>query len=345
MILKILRVSALCLSIALALDQHTLAQTTDELVAAAKREGTLEFHAPSSLGPKAVQELNAAFNKVYNLNVRLSYNPSSSFTADLAKMISRMTAGMAPEWDLTVIADNQHATLGSKGLHQRFDYRILGVDPKTIQHTNGSVVIVHGFVLPAYNKKVLNVNDVPKNWEDLLQSRWKGGKLGISSATQLLARLATGPWGEKKTTEFITSLAKQEALLGRLGELYTRLQLGEILVAVDMTDQYIHRAKQTGAPVAFAENVEPVIALGYNAAVLKGSPRANLGHLFTAFLTTLPAQHIWEKYMGQTSAFVSGTKAASFVKGRQTLFLEEKEAPLVGRLADEYIKILGFSTK
>jgi len=340
--INFLLISALFFSVVLNLRQQTAAQTTDELVAAAKREGLLEFHAPSSLGPKAVQELNTAFNKAYNLNIKLSYNPSSSFTADLGKMISRMATGMTPEWDVTVLADNQHATLGSKGLHQKFDYKLLGVEPKTIQHANGSVVMVHGFVLPAYNSKVLASRDAPKSWEDLLQARWKGGKLGVSSATQLLARLATGPWGEKKTTEFIRSLSKQDPFLGRLGELYTRLQLGEIVVAVDLTDQYIHIAKQSGAPITFSESVDPVIALGYNAAVLKGAAHPNVGHLFVAFLTTLPAQHIWERYMGQTSAFVAGTKAAGFVKGRQALFLEEKDTPLVGKLADDYVKILGF---
>ena len=39
-----------------------------------------------------------------------------------------------------------------------------------------------------------------KKWEDLLDTKWKDGKLGILSATHHWAPLAAGPWGVEKTT-------------------------------------------------------------------------------------------------------------------------------------------------
>jgi ABC-type Fe3+ transport system substrate-binding protein len=113
----------------------------------------------------------------------------------------------------------------------------------------------------------------------------------MSTATHHLARLATA-WGEKKTTEYVKALAKQQPSLGRLGDTYTRLQLGEILVAVTLTDDFIHRAKVTGAPLAFAEVVEPVISPAYNTGVLKGARHPNSAHLFAAFFTTPEAQEL-----------------------------------------------------
>jgi hypothetical protein len=86
------------------------------------------------------------------------------------------------------------------------------------------------------------------------------GKLGVSTATHHFARLAVGPWGEEKTTQFVKAITEQKLVLGRLSELYNRLLLGEISMAVTLTDSNINEAKKTGAPVVFAEDIQPVIS-------------------------------------------------------------------------------------
>lgn len=48
----------------------------------------------------------------------------------------------------------------------------------------------------------------------------------------------------------------------KLGTLYTRLQLGEILVTITMTDSFTHQAKLKGAPIVHAEEVTPVTLPG-----------------------------------------------------------------------------------
>ena len=42
----------------------------DELVAAAKKEGVLDFYAPSTLSPEGAQKLGEAFNKKYSLSIK-----------------------------------------------------------------------------------------------------------------------------------------------------------------------------------------------------------------------------------------------------------------------------------
>jgi iron(III) transport system substrate-binding protein len=190
-----------------------------------------------------------------------------------------------------VVTDGHHATLWLRNLQKPYDYRKLGVDPQSIQFDNGTVILANQFVLPAYNKEVLPPQDVPKSWEDLLDPKWRGGKLGVATGIHHLARLAAGPWGEKKTTEYVRSLAGQQPHIGELGVLYSRLQLGEILVAVTMTDSFIHRAKLAGAPIVHAEGVEPVISPTYNAGVLKGARHPHAGHLFTAFRLLRPSRY------------------------------------------------------
>jgi iron(III) transport system substrate-binding protein len=314
----------------------------EDLIAAAKKEGVIELLAPSTTGDKGAQALGSAFNKKYGLNIKINYTPSSNMTGDVAKLVMGAASRATPEWDLMLVTDAHHATLWSRKLHQPFDYAKLGIAPELVQYDNGVVSLANQFVLPAYNKNVLPAQDVPKRWEDLLDGKWKGGKLGVSTATHHLSRLAVGPWGEAKATEFVGGLAKQEPILGTLANLYTRLQVGEILLAATLTDSFISQAKKDGAPIVFAEGLDPVISPTYNAGVPKGARHPNAGHLFAVFLTLLEAQELWEKFNGQTSAFIPGTSAYKYAQGKRLLQMNQNQAQTVDRLARQYGKILGF---
>ena len=50
--------------------QQSLTAPLDELVAAAKKEGVLDFYAPSTLSPEGAQKLGEAFNKKYSLSIK-----------------------------------------------------------------------------------------------------------------------------------------------------------------------------------------------------------------------------------------------------------------------------------
>ena len=320
----------------------SLAAPLDDLVAAAKKEGEIELLAPSTTGQKGAQALGNAFNKKYGLTIKMNNTPPSNMTGDVAKLVMGAASRATPEWDLMLVTDAHHATLWGRKLHQPFDYVKLGVAPELIQYDNGVVNLANQFVLPAYNKSILPAQDVPKRWEDLLDAKWRGGKLGVSTATHHLSRLAVGPWGEAKTLEFVNAISKQDPLLGTLANLYSRLQVGEILLAVTLTDSFISQAKKDGAPIVFAEGLDPVISPTYNAGVPKGARHPNVGHLFAVYLTQLEAQEVWEKFNGQTSALIPGTTAYKYAQGKRLLQMNENQAQTVDRLARQYGKILGF---
>ena len=322
--------------------QFALATPLEDLVAAAKKEGVIELLAPSTTGEKGAQALGNAFNKKYGLNIKINYTPSSNMTGDVAKVVMGAASRATPDWDLMLVTDAHHATLWGRKLHQPFEYAKLGIAPELVQYDNGVVSLANQFVLPAYNKNILPAQDVPKRWEDLLDAKWKGGKLGVSTATHHLSRLAVGPWGEAKTSEFVSAISKQEPILGTLANLYTRLQVGEILLIATLTDSFISQAKKEGAPIVFAEGLDPVISPTYNAGVPKGARHPNVGHLFAVFLTFLEAQEVWEKFNGQTSALIPGTTAYKYAQGKRLLQMTQNQAQTVDRLARQYGKILGF---
>src|SRR3990167_9274493 len=134
----------------------------DELIAAARKDEALDLYAPSSLTPLGAQALGEAFNKKYNLQIKVNYNPGSSFTRDVGKVVGLAATCVPPEWDLMVIHDAGHATLWLRKLHLPYDYKSLGIDPRAIHYDSGTVSFAHMIVQPAYNKSILPAQDVPK---------------------------------------------------------------------------------------------------------------------------------------------------------------------------------------
>ena len=320
---------------------HAGSSKLDELIAGAKKEGVIEFYGPSTLGPQGAQALAAAFNKKYGLNVKLGYSPSGNMTRDTGKVVGLSASGQPPEWDIMVVTDAHHGSLWLRKLHIPFDYTSIGVAKDRIEYDNGTVSVANQFALPAYNKKTLPAKDVPKRWEDLLDPKWQG-KLGVINSTHHWGRLAAGPWGEEKTIDFIKKLSAQKPLLTRAGEMAQRLILGEVLVSATLQDSQLHQSMESGAPLAFAEQVQPVISPEYHVGVLKNAPHPNAAHLFVAFMASPEVQAIWEKHTGHTSAYVPGTAAYKFAQGKQVVYMKQDQAAKVDKISRQIGKILGF---
>ena len=311
-----------------------------DVIAAANKEGVLEFYAPTQVEERGARRLNAAFNRKYGISVTFKYSPSANMKKALGVGTTQAPRGGATDFDAAVFPDTYHATLWLRKLQVPFDYRVLGVDPKVINFDSGTVSFANQFTLPAYNKKTLPAKDVPRNWRDLLDPKWKGGKLGVTNATPAHLAVLAMAWGEEETTKYIKALAQQNPVLGRLGETYSRLLLGELAIAVTLTNSFIFTAERAGAPIVFAD-VEPVVSPAYHAGVLKGARHPMTGHLFAAFLTSPEAQQTWEEFVGHTSAFIPGTRANKYVKGKKVLYMTQNQSEMIERLTREYTKILG----
>ena len=312
----------------------------DDLIAAAKKDGTLDFYGPSTLKAEGAQALAQAFNKKYGTNINVRFIPSGSMTRDVGKVVTQAATGAPPEWDVMVATDAHHASLWLRKLQKPFDYKSLGVDEKLIDHDGGAISFVHQYIVPAYNSSLISPKDAPKSWEDLLQPKWKG-KVGVTTASHHLGRLAVGPWGEEKTTAFVKVLAQQNPVVGELGPTYTRLQLGEILVALSLTDSYIYLAKQTGAPITEAVEVQPVIAPSYHVGALKGAQHPNAAHLFAVFMTMPESQQVWERTVGVSSALIPGTAYYQKAQGKQMIYMRKDQSDKVESLARKYGKMIG----
>src|SRR3989338_3365006 len=117
----------------------------DELLAAVRKEGQIDFHAPSTLTPPGAQALAEAFNRKYNLTIKFRFHPTGGMGTDVTKVVTRSAAGIAPEWDVMVVTDAHHATLWLRELQEPFDCSKLGVDRTVIYVDSGAVSLANQF--------------------------------------------------------------------------------------------------------------------------------------------------------------------------------------------------------
>src|SRR5262249_8811200 len=168
------------------------------------------------------------------------------------------------------------------------------------------------------------------------------GKLGVSTATHHLARLAQ-VWGDERTTRFVEGLAAQQPALGRLQELQTRLQLGEIAVLSSTYESLIVDTRRAGAPLQFADTVKPIIAAQTNAGVIKGVRRPNLARLMAAFLLSPEGQALWHEAVEESSMFIDGSPAFQYAQGKDVLVLDARfAAEQLEPLTEKYGRMVGY---
>ena len=267
-----------------------MAAPLDDLIAGARKEGTLEFYAPSTLTPQGAQAIGAGFNKKFGLNVKLQYSPSGNMTRDIGKVVGFGASGVPPEWDLMVVTDAHHATLWVKKMHQPFDYKSIGVDPKAVQFDNGAVSFANQFVLPAYNKQLVSEKEAPKSWDDLLNPKWKG-KMSIVSTTTGTRWI--GSTLDSFGREYLEKIAEQDVKVQNMAgaALAQMVVSGEVPLSPTIFDANITQAKQKGAPVEWRP-LEPVVTTVSYAGLTLKAPHPHAAMLYLDWLHSKEGQQM-----------------------------------------------------
>ena len=147
---------------------------------------------------------------------------------------------------------------------------------------------VNPFVL-GYNTHLVNKSDVPKTYDELLESKWKGKKISIDdSAYGLLAGLIRA-WGKEKAVIYLKKLAAQEPVVMRGNTNRVQLAMaGEypLIVAYAPT---IQRETSLGHPIDWVP-LEPVPVQVNPMMLAAKAPHPNAGRLFINFLLSKEGQ-------------------------------------------------------
>jgi iron(III) transport system substrate-binding protein len=143
----------------------------------------------------------------------------------------------------------------------------------------------------SYNTRLVSAAELPREYLDLLQPKWKG-RLGLDSSDFEWYANLRKIWGAEKAQKFLEGLRRQEARLVQGRALLTELLTGgEIAILVNNFLQNAIEAKRKGSPVEMLA-LDPVVSAAGLVGINKLAPHANAAKLFVDFVLSKEGQEL-----------------------------------------------------
>jgi iron(III) transport system substrate-binding protein len=253
----------------------------------AKAEREVVFY--SSFNNERLVALREAFQKKYP-SIKVDFYRAGSERV-MQRILTEAQAGRHTV-DLFTSAGFQVQVLKEKGLTAKFIPDGASFYAEGFRDPEGHWTAVHS--LPnsmGYNSKHVPAADAPKNYDDLLQPRWKG-RIGLNIRDAEWFANMMRVMGKDKGLAFMRRLAAQRPgpqeghnLLAQL------LAAGEFHVVVNSFAHILAREKARGAPVQWVL-VEPVITYIDPLALALNAPHPNAGKLYINFILSKEGQTI-----------------------------------------------------
>jgi iron(III) transport system substrate-binding protein len=280
-------VFALCALSAFA--ANAWSQSENELERGAKKEGKVVFW--SSMRIEDSRALAAGFEAKY------PFIKVDIFRAGGEQIVNRaMAEHLAGKTTYDVLNAFALKVLQNKGLlqpHAAPEAEHYAAGFKDSQ--NYWVSLYSGYNVIGYNTKLVSKADAPRNWDDLLNPRWKG-KLGMDDEEYFWHAGMLKYWGEEKGKKYMDALSRQ-GLQFRNGHalLADLLSVGEFPVVVVVYPDHIEQMKAKGQTVEWVKTTDPILVNLAPVAVAAKAPQPNAAKLFLNYSISKEGQDILQK--------------------------------------------------
>ena len=145
-----------------------------------------------------------------------------------------------------------------------------------------------------YNTKLVPASQAPKDWNDLLDPKWKGQMIMDREESEWFANMLKF-MGREKGLQFMQRLATQN-LTFRAGHtlLAQLVAAGEFKIGVVLYTPRLELMKAAGAPLEWVR-ANPVITYHYTIGVAAKAPHPNAARLFVDFFLSKEGQELIAK--------------------------------------------------
>ena len=146
-----------------------------------------------------------------------------------------------------------------------------------------------------FNTQQVKKEEVPKSYKDLLDAKWKGGKISVDDENYELLVGLVQAWGKNAAVDYLKALAAQAPAIGRGATQRTQmLGAGEFPLAISYTHT-VEWSKSQGSAVDWV-NLEPVI-IKFDGIMLDAkAPHPNAGKLFIDFVLSQQGQELLQSF-------------------------------------------------
>jgi len=308
------------------------ADTSEQLIAGAKKEGDeIVFVAGAQTfgGRKGLAEIETAFNKKFGLKARINFAAGPDMNARAARLITEVKANRQSSSDLYLGSQSHFALLHKENALEKVNWAgTFSWLSKEMEIFPGEGVLVYtspnGII---YNANLIPKDKAPKSYSDLVDPRlspsW-AGKLAIPPYVAWLADLSL-VWGQEKAKDFARKVVALSGGRLRYSE-EERVVSGEFPIMANLGDalgaMWAWQAK--GAPLVAVPGLNPINTDYFQLGVPRNSPHPNLARLLVAFMASKEAQAVLQKYESRSSHLVEGTIMAKYLRENRVQVQEPK---------------------
>jgi iron(III) transport system substrate-binding protein len=257
------------------------ADRTDKLIAGAKKEGVVTLYTSANVDDMGV--VTAAFEKKYGVKVRV-WRGSSENLVQRSVVEAR---GARFDADVFETGGAAMESLHREKLLQEIKSPVLAdLDPMALRpHGEWTGTRYNVFVV-AYNTKLIRKDELPKDYGDLVDPKWKG-KLGIEADDSVWFGGVIGELGEERGLKLFRDIAATNGISVRKGHtlLANLITSGEVPLALTAYAYRVIQLKHSGAPVDWFA-VAPTIARLEGIGVARRAAHPNAAILFYDFMLT-----------------------------------------------------------
>ena len=312
----------------------------DEIVTKARQEGRLRVL--GGMEPPTMKATAAAFMKKYPfINLQIQ---EITGTDAAQRNILEIKSG-ARDWDVHRLSTDRYPDylpyLLKVDLLGLAEQGVIRIPPPMIDpNQRNAVAFYNRFQVTAYNKNLVTPTQVPKSWDDLLKTEFRGRKLMLDPRALSVSALVPA-WGLEKTLDFARRLAAQQPVwVGSNSRGMGALLAGETPLLVGGNLSTVIRA-QAKDPAGILQYVilEPVpLRLGELEAIQSNAQNPHAALLWLEWMASLEAQKLADEHEPlASSVFVRGGaveqqlrgKKVSVVNWENQLQVEEWQAKIV----------------
>jgi iron(III) transport system substrate-binding protein len=261
-----------------------------ELYEKAKPEGEVTIWAP---GSPSVQWIPAEFAKRFPA-VKVTWLGDQQASS---RLIAESRAGRHAT-DVWTFSLGGTLEVQKRGLLQKFDWRQYGAQDRDI-FWDGEAVCNHNYVYaPLYAKAKLTADQVPRQWEGLLDPKWTDK---LMSGNFLLPRLGgylAIEWGLERTQKWIKTLIDQRKLMITTADVSNFFKSGERELAVAESVSGCFLMNKDGLNIGY-QIMEMVPATQFVLGQVAKAPHPNAARLLIAWLISPEAKMLYESLAGQ----------------------------------------------
>ena len=272
------------------------AQAADlALIAAAKKEGTVVWYT-TQIVDQIARPAAAMFEKIYpGIKVRLS---RTNATTAAIKILQENRAGknQSDVFDGTVTV----VPLKKEGYVLKYLPDAAKDYPPQYKDPEGYWIATNIYVLtPAFNTRSIPVGQEPKNFQALLDPKYRGkmvwaASLSSSAATGFIGTVLD-EMGEDKGIAYLRQLQQQRVASIDVSarQVLDQVIAGEYGIALQIFNHHAVISAKKGAPVKWIP-VEPATGLLSVVSIPKNAPHPNAAKLFEDFLVSKEGQKAYQ---------------------------------------------------